>query len=127
MSAVSLTDHTERKEEYVPAGADPAVPVGHLPLAAGGLPVGALGLVAAEGVVALAVAVVDADVAAEVGVAVRVLVVARAHEPRTAVPADGVRAARPLRARRALLVPVILFLVFLLGNHIAIRVVIQFF
>merc|ERR1719322_1172586 len=29
-----------------PAGADPAVPVGHLPLAAGGLPVGALGLVA---------------------------------------------------------------------------------
>ena len=99
----------------MPAGADPAVPVGHLPLAAGGLPVRALGLVAAERVFALAVAVIDADVAAEVGVAVRVLVVARAHEPRTAVPADGVRAARPLRARRALLVPVIrLVFVFLL-------------
>ena len=100
----------------MPAGADPAVPLGHLPLAAAEwLPVGALCLVAAEGVVALAVAVVDADVAAEVGVAVRVLVVARAHEPRPAVPADGVRPARPLGARRALLVPVIrLVFVFLL-------------
>ena len=101
----------------MPAGADPAVPLGHLSLAAGGLPVRALGLVAAERVFALAVAVVDADVAAEVGVAVRVLVVARAHEPRPAVPADGVRAARPLSARRALFVPVVLFLVFLLGNQ----------